>query len=178
MGFFKSLLSSMGRTLGRILIYIFIGLLIYFLFSDKSLALTYSSSNQVLSDTYYNLFSGYIDKLDYKSNYVAFSYYCNSSNSSYNQTCYALCYGPDLTYNNDSFVGSCNYVKYDYNSDNSREIFTGFDNTFSFSGDVYYSNLGNSSSLEGGISIYEKVVIIFISIVVCNYVISRLFFKR
>lgn len=174
MGFFKSLVSSMGRTLGRILVYVLIGAIIIMLFSDKADALTYTSSNQVLSDTYYNLFSGYIDKLDYKDNYVAFSYNC-TSNSSYSQTCYALCYGPDLIYENDSFIGSCNYVKYDYNSDNSREILTGFDNTFTFSGNVYYSNLGNSSTLEGGITIYEKIVIIFISIVVCNYVISRLF---
>ena len=77
MTFIKSLISSMGRTLGRILVYLLIGLAITFLFSKKPSALSYTGSNQVLNDTYYNLFSGYVEKLNYKENYVAFSYSCS-----------------------------------------------------------------------------------------------------
>lgn len=177
MNFFKSLISSMGRTLGRILVYLLIGLIITMLFTKKPDALTYSGNNQVLSDTYYNLFSGYTEKLDHKDNYVAFTYSCSYGNYTTN-TCYALCYGPDLSFSNNSFVGACNYVKYDYNNSTSRELLTGYDNSFGFSSRVYYSNLGNSSKLKGGITNYEKMVLLFFSIVVCNYIISRLFFRR
>lgn len=177
MTFIKSLISSMGRTLGRILVYLLIGLAIAFLFNKKPSALSYTGSNQALNDTYYNLFSGYVEKLNYKENYVAFSYSCSYGSYS-TSTCYALCYGKDLTYNNNSFSGSCNYVKYDYNSSNTRELLTGTDNSFNLSSRVYYSNLGNSSKLKGGLSYYEKMVVLFLSLVMCNFVISRLFFRK
>lgn len=177
MTFIKSLISSMGRTLGRILVYLLIGLLLTMLFTKKPSALTYTGNNQVLSDTYYNLFSGYVEDMNFKDNYVAFTYSC--SYGSYNtSTCYALCYGPNLSYNNNSFSGSCNYVKYDYNNSSTRELLTGSDNSFNYSGRVYYSNLGNSSKLKGELTNYEKMVILFISIIMCNFVISRLFFRK
>lgn len=177
MTFIKSLISSMGRTLGRILVYLLIGLAITMLFSKKPSALTYTGSNQVLSDTYYNLFSGYVENMDYKDNYVAFSYSCSYGSYS-TSTCYALCYGKNLTYNNNSFSGSCNYVKYDYNNSSTREILTGTDISFNLSSRVYYSNLGNSSKLRGELSNYEKMVVLFLAIVMCNFVISRLFFRK
>lgn len=176
MGFFKSLFSSMGRTIGRILVYLIIGLIIMFLLGDKVHAQTFTGSDLTLNDTYYDLFSGYLDNMAFDENYVAYSYNCSSS-SSYSQTCYAMCIG-DITNSNNKFTGSCRtLVKYDYVG-NNRIITTESDNNFNFTGDIYYSDLGNSSTLGGDFSKYEKMVILFIAICICNYIISRLFFKR
>lgn len=171
---FGTMFNSFGRTIGRILAYILLALLLLFIYNKKVDALSFDGLNSTLSTTYYDLFSGYIRNLNHNDNYVAFSYSCGLS--SYNNTCYALAYSKDLTFENGIFTApSVDLIKYDY-LDNSRELIVGTDENFSFSGDIYYSNLGNSSSLEGGSSLYEETIIFAICLLFI-YSIMRIIFK-
>lgn len=170
--------NSFFRTIGKIVAYLLIGLLIYLLFGGgKVNAQTYSGENVGINTTYYDLFNGYIRNLNYNDNYVAFSYVCNYGSYSSN-TCYALAYSDDLVFENDVFTGSnVNLVKYDYLG-NTRQLQTSIDNNFVFSGDFYYSNLGKSSSLEGGMSLYEKAIILLFSLFIAFYILRVVFVNR
>ena len=174
---FNPVLNSFGRTIGRILAYIAIALILMLIYSERVDAQSYNGLNTALSTTYYELFSGYIRNLDYNDNYVAFSYQC-SSGSSYNNTCYALAYSEELTLENGIFTApSVNLVKYDY-LDGTRQLLTEIDTDFAFGGEFYYSNLGNSSSLEGGIGIYEKTIIFAIGMFFCFYIVKSVLGAR
>ena len=171
---FSPILNSFGRTIGRILAYILLALLLMLIFNNKVDAKSFTGVNTTLSTSYYDLFSGYIRNLDYNNNYVAFSYNCSTN---YNNTCYALAYSNELMLENGIFTApSVNLVKYDY-IDNTRQLIIEEDTNFTFTGDIYYSNLGNSSSLEGGVSLYEKVIILALCFVFA-YFIMHIIFKK
>lgn len=164
--------NSFFRTIGRIFAYLLLALLIYLLAGCSNVhAQTFYGDNIALNNSYYDLFSGYIRNLSYNDNYVAFSYTCYYNN--YSSTCYALAYGENLVYSNDTFSGGVNLVKYDYVG-SSKQLQVSYDSNFNFSGQFFYSNLGNSSSLEGGGSIYEKALIfllcLFVSYFICRIV--------
>ena len=174
---FNPVLNSFGRTIGRILAYILIALLLMFIYNERVDAQSYTGLNTTLNTTYYDLFSGYIRNLNYNDNYVAFSYQC-STGSSYNNTCYALAYSNELTLENGIFTApNVNLVKYDY-LDGTRQLITETDTDFTFGGEFYYSNLGNSSSLEGGIGIYEKTIIFAVGMFFCFYIVRFLLSAR
>lgn len=175
---FRPIYNSFGRTIGRILAYVLIGLLIMLLFRDNVEALEYDGLNSTLSTTYYELFSGYVDNLSFDENYVAFSYSCSSGNSyGSTSTCYAFAHSNNLQFENGVFTANnVDLVRYDYLNGN-RQLIVDNEVNFTFKGGIYYSNLGNSSSLEGGYSNYEKVVIFALSFVFICYIFSRIFFS-
>lgn len=166
---FNPIFNSFGRTIGRILAYILLALLLMLIYNEKVDAKSFTGINITLNTTYYELFSGYIRNLDYNDNYVAFSYNCNYSN--YNNTCYALAYSKELTLENGIFTApNVNLIKYDY-LDGNRQIIIEEDTDFNFTGELYYSNLGNSSSLEGGTTLYEKIIIFALCFVFIYFII-------
>lgn len=173
--FLKRIFSGVAWNIGKIITYLVIGLLIYIIAQGfKVDASSFSGLDTTISDTYYNLFSGYIRNLDHNDNYVAYAYSCNSG-SSYNNTCYALAFSPSLAYENGVFSAeNVELIKYDYVGSN-RVLTRTTDTNFKLTSDFYYSNLGNSSSLEGGMSTYEKAIILFISIFICFYIIKSIF---
>ena len=170
---FKPIYNSFGRTIGRILAYILFGLLLLFIYSLRVDAKEFVGQNVSLNQNMFDLFSGYVDNISYKDNYVAFSYSCGSS--SYNNSCYALAYGKNLVFNEGIFTGvDVNLVQYDY-INNQKQLIVSNDANCSFSGDIYYSNLGFSSKLDGGVSDYEKTIILTICLFLSFYLVYIIF---
>ena len=170
------MLSSFGRVFGRILAYILIALVIFFCSKQCAKALTYTAEDSVMSTNYYNYFNGVTKNLDYNDKYVAFSYSCNGSGTYYS-TCYMLCYSENLTIINNTISGSCKYTRFNYDSGYLR-VNTGTDNSFSVTGNSFYTNLSkNYSSLESGVGTFEICTLCFFGFVIVNYIIRGLFFK-
>lgn len=136
--FFNITFNSFGRTLGRVICYLFIAYIVMFLFNGCAKAQTYTATDVPLSDSYYNYFSGIVNGLPASYNYKAFTYDCGSSGY-YSRSCYYLSYGENYE----------NYVRFVRNDNDSSYILQkGVDNSFNVNGNLVYSNLEGFSDLN------------------------------
>lgn len=167
----KQFLGAIARTLGHMVAFVLIGLLLYFLFGKKMdvHAMAYEAVDTPMNTTYSSYFEGVIAKLPYDYQYVALSYRC--SNDYYNRTCYVLCYGQELS-------KECEYLRFNYKDGYFLE--KGKDTSFSYTGNLLYGNINNTmASLDKGGKSYEsKTIILVLCSIFMFCVLSHLFSYR